>query len=169
MKKIIFLCLLFMSTTLLAQFGNRQNQRQRQYPRAQESRKPKFDAKKYLGFIHYDIEKAAKKTGVKTSSEVGKKFVKILKEYNKTTNQIQRINSFTLKSMKELVESTQKKVMDGGDSSTMQNVQKTVQESFKPIASTLKEERKKLNKTLEALLSKNQFKKWEKFDHKVRR
>ena len=71
--------------------------------------------------------------------------------------------------MKELVESTQKKVMDGGDPSTMQTVQKTVQESFRPIAKTLKEEREKLNKTLEALLSKKQFNKWEKFDKKVRK
>ena len=169
MKKIIFLCILFISTTLQAQFGNRQNQRQRQYPQAQESRKPKFDANKYVGFINYDVEKAAKKSGIKKSSEVGKKFVNLLKAYNKKTNQIERINSFTLKSMKELVESTQKKVMDGGDPSTLQSVQKTVQESFRPIVKTLKEEREKLNKTLEALLSKKQFKKWQKFDKKTRR
>ncbi|MGB0879097.1 MAG: hypothetical protein ACPGTO_00865 [Polaribacter sp.] len=172
MKKIILLLLLFSGFVAQAQYGygNRQNQRQRQnQQRQQRPQKPKFDARKYLGFVNYDIEKAAKKTGLKTSSDVGKKFVHILKEYNNSTNQIQRINSFTLKSMKGLVESSQKKVMDGGDPSTLQTVQKTVQESFKPIADTLKEEREKLHKTLETLLSKKQFQKWQKFDRKVRK
>ena len=174
MKHLIFLCALFISiTTLQAQYGgygnDRQNQRQRQNLQQRQPKKPKFDAKKYVGLVKYDIEKAAKKSGVKKSSKVGKKFVILLNEYNKTTNQIERINSFTLKSMKELVESSQKKVMDGGDPSTLQNIQKTVQESFKPIVDTLKEEKVKLDKALEDLLSKKQFKKWQKFDKKARR
>ena len=113
MKKYIFLLLIFTSFITYSQFGGMRNQRQRQMPQTpQQAPEPNFKVEKYIGIIIYDIEKAAKKTGVKLSSDKGKKFSGLLTKYNKEVKDIRRINSFTLRSTKEMVENYQKKVSD---------------------------------------------------------
>lgn len=169
MKKIIYLFVILFALNTQAQFGNRGGLRgnRNQLPEPQTKPKvPEFDIGKYAGFIEYDIEKAAKKTGIDLTSKKGKKFASLLGRYNRDTRDIKRINSFTLKSTKDLVESTQQKALDTRDYSGLQTMQKILVENIKPIIKTVKEEDKKLNTKLETLLSSKQYKKWVKYNKK---
>tara|TARA_R110002126_G_scaffold291781_1_gene457937 strand:- start:9937 stop:10470 length:534 start_codon:yes stop_codon:yes gene_type:complete len=168
MKKYIFL--LFVLTSFLAQsqFGGMRNQRQRQMPQTQQEQPaPNFQVEKYLGIIVYDIEKAAKKSGIKLSSDEGKQFSKLLTAYNKDIKDIRRINSFTLKSTKEMVENFQKNAAKTGDLSNQLVVQKKMADNLKPISETLKIEDLKLVKSLKPILSEKQYKKWIKYNRKL--
>jgi len=168
MKKYIFL--LFVLTSFLAQsqFGGMRNQRQRQMPQTQQAPpEPNFQVEKYLGIVVYDIEKAAKKTGVKLSSDVGKQFSKLLTAYNKDIKDIRRINSFTLRSTKEMVENFQKNAAKTGDLSNQLEVQKKMADNLKPISETLKIEDVKLAKSIKSILSEKQYKKWLKYNRKL--
>jgi hypothetical protein len=174
MKKIILLLILGCSFTTNAQFGNdqRNGQRQRRIGASQtpqKAPKPKFEVEKFLGIIVYDIKKGAKKSSIKLSSKEGKEFSKVLTKFNKDIKGIIRINSFSLRETKEMVESFQKKSMESGDFSDQMNVQKKMNERLKPIAKTLREEDIKLDKTMKGLLSKNQYKKWIKYNKKMRK
>ncbi|WP_298779403.1 hypothetical protein [uncultured Polaribacter sp.] len=167
MKKIIFLFILFLSFVAQAQFNNQRQQRVSQQSQVQQKApKPNFDVKKYLRIIVYDIEKYAKKSKVKLSSEKGKQFSKILTNYNREIKDISRINSFTFRETKNMVESFQKSAMKTGDFSGQIEVQKKMIENLKPVAETIKEEDKKLNKAIKSLLSEKQYKKWIKYNRK---
>lgn len=171
MKKYILL--IFVFTTLLThgQFNNggMRNQRQRQMPQAQQKApEPNFNVERYVGIVIYDdIKKAAKKSSIKLSSAEGKVFSKTLISYNKQVKDIKRINSFTLKSTKEMVENFQKMAMKSGDFSNQIEIQKKMTESLKPIAETLKVEDKKLDKSIKEILSEKQYKKWIKYNKKL--
>ncbi|WP_397444876.1 hypothetical protein [Polaribacter sp. R77954] len=168
MKKYIFL--LFVLTNFLAhsQFGGMRNQRQRQMPQTpREAPKPNYQVEKYLGIVVYDIEKAMKKSGVKTSSDVGKQFSSTLKKYNSKIRDIRRINSFTLKSTKEMVENFQVTVQKTGDYSDKTKIDKIMVDNLKPISETLKTEDIALDKKIRSLLSDKQYKKWIKYNKKL--
>ena len=169
MKKYIFI--FFVLTSLLAhsQFGGMRNQRMRQQmPQTpQQAPEPNFQVEKYLGIVIYDdIEKAAKKSSIKLSSDEGKQFSNLLTNYNKKIKDIRRINSFTLRSTKEMVESFQKNARSTGDLSNQEKIQKKMVENLKPIAETLKTEDLKLVKSLKELLSEKQYGKWIKYNRK---
>lgn len=167
MKKIILLFILFLGFAAQAQFNNGMNQRQRQQSQApQQAPEPNFNVEKYLGIVVYEIEKAAKKSKVKLSSEEGKQFSKTLTNYNKQIKDISRINSFTFRETKNMVESFQKATMKSGDFSGQQEIQKKMIENLKPVSETLKIEDKKLDISLKAILSEKQYKRWIKYNRK---
>lgn len=169
MKKLLFCLILGFGFAAQAQYGygNGQMQRQRQPIQApQEPPEPNFKVKEFIGIIVYDIEKATKKTGVKKASKKGKEFSKILIEYNKETKDITRINSFLLRSTKEMVESFQKSAMKNRDYSDQARVQKEMISRLKPIGEAIKEEDKKLNTAIKNLLTEKQYKKWIKYNRK---
>ena len=171
MKKIIFLLTLFLSFSTYCQFGNGMNQRQqRQRQMTQTQRpapKPNYDVEKYLGIVIYEIEKAAKKSSIKLDSDEGKEFQTILKKYNKEVNDFRRINSFTLRTTKEMVESFQKKAQENKSGAGGDKVFKKMTEDLKPISETLKAKDIVLDKKLKTLLSKKQYKKWLKYNRKL--
>ncbi len=168
MKKILLLLLLMLGLTAQAQYGNGQRQRQRQMPQTQQSAPdPDFPIEKYLGIVIYDIKKAAKKSSIKLSSDEGKQFSKILTKYNKDIKDFTRINSFVLKSTKQMVDNFQKKSRETGDFSNQTKVKVTMAENLKPISETLKKEDKALDKNIKALLSKKQYSKWIKYNRKL--
>jgi hypothetical protein len=171
MKKIFLLLVLACSINLQAQYGygnNRQNQRQRQMPQAeQKAPEPDFPIEKYLGIVNYNIEKTAKKTGVKLSSKEGKEFSSILTKYNKDIKDIKRINSFLLKSTKDMVDNFQKKSMSTGDFSNQKKIGEKMTENLKPISEILKQEDKKLLNSIKNLLTEKQYKKWIKYNKKI--
>lgn len=168
MKKLLIFCFVFTSLLTYSQFNNgMRNQRQRQLPQVQSAApEPDFKIERYIGIIIYDIEKAAKKSSIKLKSDEGKKFSKTLTAYNKEIKDIRRINSFTLRSTKELIENYQKKSMESGDYSNRTAVQLKMAENLKPITETLKVEDKKLDASIKEILSAKQYKKWIKFNRK---
>ena len=170
MKKIILLLILSCAFTTQAQYGNRnfRNQRQSQIPQPQqEAPEPNFNIKRYIGIVVYDIEKTAKKSSVKLSSKEGKEFSKVLTKYNKDIKDITRINTFLLRSTKDMIDNFQKSSMKSGDFSNQSKVQKKMEENLKPILETLKVEDLKLNATMKTLLSEKQHKKWIKYNKKI--
>lgn len=170
MKKYILLIFILTSFYTYSQFGSMRNQGMRQQmPQTQQKPpEPNFKVEKYLGLIIYeDIEKAAKKSSIKLSSNEGKQFSKLLKKYNKKIKDIRRINSFTMRSTKEMVENFQKKARETGDVSNQVSVQKTMMENLKPISETLKVEDLALAKSLKEILSEKQYKKWLKYNRKI--
>ncbi len=167
MKKNILLIFVLTSFLAHSQYSGMRNQRQRQMPQMQEKAPdPEFKIDKYLGIIIYDIKKAAKKSNVKLNSKEGKAFSEALNLYNKEIKDIRRINSFTLRSTKEMVENFQKMALKTRDLSNQPVIQKKMSENLKPIAETLKVEDKKLAKSLKEILSEKQYKKWIKFNRK---
>lgn len=173
MKKIIILFIALISYSSYSQFGNRnqgnrQNQRQRQMPQTpREPPKFKYEVEKFLGIVIYDIEKAAKKSKIKLSSKEGQIFSKTLVAYNKEIKAIRRINSFTIRSTREMVESFQQNAQKTGDATGQKKIQETMMASLKPISEILKTKDLKLDKTLSELLSAKQYKKWIKFNRKL--
>tara|TARA_R110001592_G_scaffold35847_6_gene121486 strand:+ start:291 stop:839 length:549 start_codon:yes stop_codon:yes gene_type:complete len=172
MKKLILLIVLCCAFTAEAQYGNRQRNGQRQRQTAipqtqQKAPEPNFEVEKYLGIVVYDIEKAAKKSSIKLTSEEGKLFSKTLTAYNKDVKGITRINSFLLRSTKEMVENFQKISMKSGDFSQQPEIVKKMNDNLEPISNTLKEEDKKLDATMKGLLSEKQYRKWIKFNKKL--
>ncbi|MFT6869456.1 MAG: hypothetical protein ACJAYY_002967 [Paraglaciecola sp.] len=173
MKKIIILFIVLISYSSYSQFGNRnqgnrQNQRQQQIP--QTPREPpefKYEIEKYLGIVIYDIEKAAKKSKIKRSSAEGKKFSTTLISYNKEIKAIRRINSFTLRSTKEMIENFEKNRQKTGDASGQKKIQETMMASLKPITKILKTKDLLLDKKIRALLSSKQYKKWINYNKKL--
>ena len=172
-KRILLVTLLSIGFSTLAQIGmgNRGmgNQRMRQMAPPPSANKPNFEVDKYLGIVIYDIENVAKKSSISLSSDTGKQFKNILTDYNKRIKDFRRINSFTLRNTKEMVESFQKKARESQDLSGSQEVQKKMAENLKPIAETLKKEDIKLNKVIKKLLSEKQYKKWIKYNRKKRK
>jgi hypothetical protein len=173
MKKILILFIVLISYSSYSQFGNRnqgnrQNQRQQQMPQTpREAPEFKYEIEKFLGIVIYDIEKAAKKSKIKLSSTEGKKFSNTLTAYNKEIKAIRRINSFTLKSTKEMVENFQKNAQKTGDASGQKKIQETMLTSLKPITTILKTKDLALDKTLRDILSSRQYKKWIKYNRKL--
>ena len=170
MKKLILLIILICSFSAQAQYGygNGSRQRQRQMPQVQEkAADPDFPIDKYLGIVDYDIKKAAKKSSIKLSSKEGKTFKTVLTKYNKDIKDITRINSFLIKSTKQMVDNFQKAAMASGDFSKQAKVRKTMVENLLPISEILKEEDLKLDKTLKEILSEKQYKKWIKYNKKL--
>ena len=169
MKKILFFLIVSLSLTAQAQFGYGNRQRQRQMQPMQTSQKapePNFDIERYIGIIIYDVKKAAKKSNVKLSSQKGVEFSKIIAKYNKNTKDITRINSFLLRSTKEMVENFQKNAIKNGDFSKQAEVRKEMMLRLKPIGEVIREEDKKLNTSIRNLLSEKQYKKWIKYNRK---
>jgi len=171
MKKIILFIILLCAFTAQAQYGygnNSGRQRQSQIPQAtQKAPEPNFNVERYIGIVIYDIEKAAKKSSIKLSSKVGKEFSKVLTKYNKDVKDLTRINTFVLKSTKDMVENYQKKVMKTGDNSSQKKVMTTMNDNLKPISKVLKKEDIKLDKTMKELLSEKQYNKWIKYNKKI--
>ena len=170
MKKIILLLILSCAFNAQAQYGNRnfRNQRQSQMPQPQqEAPEPNFNINRYIGIVIYDIEKTAKKSSVKLSSKEGKEFSKVLTKYNKDIKDITRINTFLLRSTKDMIDNFQKSAIKSGDFSNQPKVQKKMEENLKPILETLKVEDLRLNATMKTLLSEKQHKKWIKYNKKI--
>jgi hypothetical protein len=172
MKKLILLIVLCYAFTAEAQFGNGQRNGQRQTQRdmtqtPQKAPEPNFEVEKYIGIVVYDIEKAAKKSSIKLKSEEGKLFFKTLTAYNKDVKGMTRINSFLLRSTKEMVENFQKISMKSGDFSQQPEVLKKMNQNLEPLSNTLKEEDKKLDATIKTILSEKQYKNWIKYNKKL--
>lgn len=169
MKKFIFLFILSGSLTAHAQYGyGNNNQRQRSMMQTQrKAPDPSFNVERFVGIIYYDIAKAAKKSKVKLASEKGKKFSKILTDYNTSVKEISRINSFFLSSTKEMMENFQKKASKSGDFSGQQKTMQKMNETLRPIAETLQKEDGKLDKNVKGLLTEKQYDKWIKYNAKL--
>lgn len=170
MKKYLLILTLLTSFLAHSQLnrGGMRNSRQNQMNQTpRKAPEPNFQVEKYLGIVIYDIEKAAKKSSIKLSSEEGKKFKTLLTKYNKEIKDIRRINSFTLRSTKEMMENFQKNAQKNGDFSDRTKVQKKMVENLTPISETLRTKDRALDISIKEILSEKQYKKWIKYNRKM--
>ena len=135
----------------------------RQPRAAQQPRAPKIDVEKAVGLTFYNIEKVAKKIGVKKSSETFDKLASIFNSFNRELKQIKRINTFLFSEGKSKMEAAQKEAMKNRDFSALQKANKEVTESFKPIIKVIEEKEEKLDTDIEKVLTDKQQKKWVKY------
>lgn len=166
MKNFILFIIVLSSISTFAQYNRGYGSQRQLMQTPNKAPDPDFKIDKYLGIVIYDIEKAAKKSGVKLKSDQGKKFESILNTYNKKIKDIRRINSFTLKSTKEMIDNYQKQVAETGDFSNQNKVKLTMAENLKPISETLIKEDIELDKAMKNLLSEKQYNKWIKYNKK---
>jgi hypothetical protein len=173
MKKVILLFIILVSHSTYSQFGNRnqgnrQNMRQRQMTETpRQAPEFKYEVEKYLGIVVYDIEQAAKKSKIKLTSDTGKTFSTTLTAYNRDIKDLRRINSFTLRSTREMVENFQRNAQKTGDASDQKKVQETMAENLKPISNVLKIKDLELDKKMKTILSDKQYEKWVKYNRKL--
>jgi len=155
------------SITAEAQYNSQYNRRQSMQPRqpraAQQPRAPKIDVEKAVGLTFYNIEKVAKKIGVKKSSETFDKLASIFNSFNRELKQVKRINTFLFSEGKSKMEAAQKEAMKNRDFSALQKANKEVTESFKPIIKVIEEKEEKLDTEIEKMLTDKQQKKWVKY------
>ncbi len=161
-KLVLFLYLFLISFIINAQSTSLSDSRSifNQY----NTEEPEFDINKYVGIFNYDLKKSAKKTNVKLNTKEGEQFSKLLTNHNKKIKDIERINSFILRSTKEMVENFQKNVLKTGDISNQQKVAKELKENTLPIYKLLKQENDLLNSKMNEFLSEKQLKKWKKYN-----
>jgi hypothetical protein len=135
----------------------------RQPRAAQQPRAPKIDVEKAVGLTFYNIEKVAKKIGVKKSSKTFDKIASIFNSFNRELKQVKRINTFLFSEGKSKMEAAQKEAMKNRDFSALQKANKEVTESFKPIIKVIEEKEEKLDTDIEKVLTDKQQKKWVKY------
>lgn len=172
MKKLIFLLALFTTLAAEAQF-NRGLQRNNRIRPSQTSAGngpalPKFDPVKYAGIFKFETEKVLKKIGVKESSDLGTKVKVIFAKYHKGVNDVERLNTFTLSEYKATVEATQREALKTKDYSEFEKVKKQMDEAFKPMKDQIQKEEEKLEAALKNTLSAKQYKKWVKYQNKIK-
>lgn len=170
MKKYTLLILLFIGLNSTAQFMNPgRGIRQSPTPNEQNQQNPLlFNAEKAIGVTYYDVEKTAKKIGIKKNSDSFKKLKDTLVKFNKEIKDISRINSFTFSQAKIKVESAQKLATESRDFTILKSAYKEVSEDFKPIVEEVEKKEKKLDSFFKNLLTKKQFDKWEKYKLKLK-
>ncbi len=164
MKRLFILFLVLSSLSATAQFRNPgRGIRQSPTPNQGQPRKYEFNPEKSIGLTIYKIDKAAKKIGLKESKPEYKSFKNIIYRFNRDVRDLSRINTFTFSKMKQEVESAHKLSVDSRDFTLLKAALKTASDTFKPIVEQLKEKEKALDEKLKPILSKKQFKKWEKY------
>lgn len=167
MKKLLFLFFFLSAVSVFAQFRNPgRGIRQAPAPNQNQAAPFEFNPEKAIGITVYDIERAAKKIGLKKSKDEFKTFKNTLYKFNKEIKGLTRINSFTFSQVKQNVESAQKLATESRDYTILTNAYKEASTTFKPIVDVVVEKEKKLDASLKAFLSKKQFAKWEKYKRK---
>ncbi|QMU63279.1 MAG: hypothetical protein GKR88_02630 [Flavobacteriaceae bacterium] len=169
MKILIFLITFLCTVSVTAQFG-RQN-RNNAYPNTNTGgiKRPKFEPEKLAGLLSYDIKKACKKIGVKEKSDLGKKVVTVLKNYNTSIKDITRINQYALDDLKTTYDASIKIVEETRDISVMKNFRDKIKVVMGPIRKEALKKDSILHVDLKALLDKKQFKKWIKYTEKIKK
>jgi len=154
--------------TAEAQFQRRQRVVNRN-PVTQQQKPPKFNVERAIGLTIYNIDEVIKKLKLKESSENYKKIVTVFNAFNKKQRELNRIHSFSFSQAKEKIEAAQKEVMKNRNYAVLEKAYKEVSEGFVPITDQIKEREEKLDKDLEPLFSKKQFKKWKKIQVKIKK
>lgn len=168
MKKLLFALLFLSGISVFAQF-RQPGRGVRQAPPSQNQQVFDFNPEKAIGLITYNVEKTAKKVGVKKNKDSYNKFVNALSKFNKEVTDLKRINSFTFNQEKENVESSHKLTMESRDFSVLQKAYQRASETFKPIVKELEIKEKALDSVMVGLLSKKQLKKFKKYTETLKR
>lgn len=167
-RNLVFILLLFLSTTMsIAQFNRNNGRNTTQNNRPQKP--PEFNPEKIVGLVVYKVDKVLKKIGVKKSDKNYATIVSELTTFNKNITQFSRIHSFTFSESKKTMEAAQKQATSSNNFSTLKSTYLVVGKKLNPILEQINEKEKILNQVLEPLLSKKQYDKWIKYKAKLKK
>lgn len=165
MKKLIFLCAILFTITASSQLRRNDG-----YPDTRNNGGiPELKPEKLAGLLVYDIKKACKKISVKRKSDLGKKIADAIAKYNRSIQDIKRINTFSLRQLKTNYKAAYKIAQETRDPSSMNVFRKDMKIVIDPIRKAAANKDSILNVDLKALLNKKQFKKWIKYSNNVKR
>ena len=170
MKQFVIAFFVLFTLTAEAQFNNGRRQRViDRNPVTQKPKAPEFNVERAIGLTIYDIDLVIKKLSLKKSSDNYKKIVTIFNAFNKQQRELSRIHSFEFSQAKKKMEAAQKEAMKSRNYTNFQNTYKQVNDAFVPITTQIEGREEELDKNLEPLFSKKQFKKWKKLKQKIKK
>lgn len=169
-RNVIILLFVVFSLSAEAQLVNRRTRTLDRTPGTTTAQKlPEFNVEKAVGLTIYEMERVAKKLGLKKSSETLTKVTSIINKFNKSQKELARINSFSFSQAKTKIEAAQKEVLKTREYAVLEKAYKEVSEGFKPISKQIEEKEKTLDESLKSVLSEKQFKKWKKLKDRIKR
>ena len=151
MKKIIVLSILLHSFLVFAQ---------------EPPKMPKYIAKNDANIFYYDLAEVVEKVKIK-KNQIGNATKKALRIYNDKIKDISFLNFQKLQELEIVVNSFGEQASRDRDLAI--NLRKQITETIIPIRDSIEKKEKILNKTLEGVLSKKQFKKWSKHQRNKKR
>lgn len=167
-KQLLAAFFVLFTLTAEAQFQRRQRVVNRN-PVTQQQKPPAFNVERAIGLTVYDIDLIIKKLKLSQSSENYNKIVTVFNAFNKQQRELNRIHSFSFSEAKKKIEAAQKDVMKSRNYAVLEKAYKEVSEGFLPITEQIKEREEQLDKDLEPLFSKKEFKKWKKLQLKIKK
>ena len=126
----------------------------------------KYNAKNSANIFYYDLEEAPVKMKIKNDA-LKNKALKHLRNYNYKVKDISFLNSAKLYELEVLVNTMGPQVRTNRDLGL--KIRKQIETTILPIRDTIATFEKKLNLDLEGILSSKQYKKWLKYQTKVKR
>ena len=153
MKKVIVLIVLFQLTFSFAQ--NRRGGQQQGNIKI-----PKFEAAKTAGIFQYDSKKILKKLKLKKKDSLATSVETHLATYNSEIEIIGNANKDLFEGLDVIVNQNMKSAIQNRDRAALMETRKMTIEKIKPVRDEVKKQEEQLNKSLEALLSEEQNKKW---------
>lgn len=167
-KQLVIAFFVLFTLTAEAQFQRRQRVVNRN-PVTQQQKPPEFNVERAIGLTVYDIDVIIKKLSLKESSDYYKKIVTVFNAFIRKQRELTRINSFSFSQAKTKIEAAQKEVLKSRNYAVLEKAYKDVSEKFVPITDQIKEREEQLDKDLEPLFTKKQFKKWKKLQTKMKK
>ena len=160
MKRFIFqiLFIVLFSTTLVAQMGGPPQGGQGQGA----AERPKFNSRNAAGIFYYDIDETVEELKIK-SEEKDRAVAKALKLYNKEVKKLEFLNTQNFNDIDLLMNLWMSGAGKNGEKPKEAEGQDHLKSVIKDVRDKLKEEGKKLNETMEVVLSEKQLKKWIKY------
>ena len=151
MKKLILIILLLNSYLFLAQ---------------EPPKMLKYVAKNAANIFYYDLEEAPKKVKIK-KDKTKNATLKALRVYNSKVKDISFLNSFKLNELEILVNSVGKQARTNPEIG--QKIRSQIRKTILPIRDTIGKLELNLNNSLKDILSEKQFKKWKRYQEKVKK
>lgn len=127
---------------------------------------PKFIAKNAANIFYYDSNEVAEKVKIK-KDEIENLTKKSLRIYNNKIKDISFLNFQKLRDLEMIVNTMGEQASSNRD--LAMKIRKKIQETILPIRDSIKIKEGELNKSLEDVLSKKQYKKWIKYQKNKKR
>ena len=171
MRNLLSVVLFFICFSVFGQFNNGGVGRDRSVGRIPNTNqgvpKSTFDPYKIVGLVQFDVDKLNKKSKIK-DKKVKKKFLASISKYNKSVNDLSRINSFTLNEIKKTFDAKREAGYESKDFSDLAKYQKVMTKQFRPISKESNKVDSILMSETKSILSKKDFKRWVKYHDKKR-
>jgi len=124
--------------------------------------RPKFNSRNAAGIFYYDIDETVEELKIK-SEEKDRAVAKALKLYNKEVKKLEFLNTQNFNDIDLLMNLWISGAGKNGEKPKEAEGKDHLKSVIKDVRDELKEEEKKLNETMEGVLSEKQLKKWIKY------